>query len=208
MKQYRPILFYLARFLGLFALLFYGTEAIIGLSSPGNHYNAFVAAHLNFINPFRYLLLSLTGKLLALFGLPTYFKDPYTLSMAGGRGVRMIYSCLGYGVLSFWIAFVFANRGSWKRKAVWMIGGALLLCGLNIVRLGLVLVAANRGWQFPFGWDHHTWFNILAYLLIFVLIWRYDRSGRRGRHPGKAGQAALPQNRQSSSAGTPVSSLP
>lgn len=89
----------------------------------------------------------------------------------------MGYSCLGYGVTSFWIAFVFANTGSWKRKAAWMIGGAVVLWVINVLRISLVLIGANRNWKFPFGWDQHTWFNIVAYGAIFVMIWVYDKKG-------------------------------
>lgn len=28
----------------------------------------------------------------------------------------------------------------------------------------------------PLGIDHHTWFNIFAYIFIFIMIWIYDRS--------------------------------
>lgn len=170
---------YLVRFLGLFCLLFYGTEAVIGLSAPGSHYSSFVADHLDYISPFRHALLEATKALLSLFGVHTVIGDAYSLTVAGGRGVRMVYSCLGYGVLSFWIAFIFANRGSWKKKAVWMLTGCLALCAINIIRIGLLLVAVNRGWPIPLGWDHHTWFNIIAYLLIGGMIAGYDFSTKK-----------------------------
>ena len=101
------------------------------------------------------------------------------MQVRGGRGVHVGYGCLGYGVISFWIAFVFANTGSWKRKAAWMLGGAIVLWIINVQRISLVLIGANKNWKFPFGWDHHTWFNIAAYLAIFVMIWLYDRSRKK-----------------------------
>ncbi len=96
--------------------------------------------------------------------------------MVNGSAVNLVYSCLGYGVTSFWIAFVFANNGSWKRKWVWMTGGALALWIINVLRIGLVLVANNKNWGVPLGLNHHTWFNMVAYMLIFILIYFYDRS--------------------------------
>lgn len=176
MTQYKSIFIYLAKFLGFFCLLFYGTEAVIGLSSHGNHYSSFVAQYLNFIVPFRTFLLSSSKLFLSIFGYQTYLSGDQTLKMVNGRGVQMVYSCLGYGVLSFWIAFIFANNGSWKKKAAWMAGGVFALCTLNIIRISLLLVAINRDWPIPFGWDHHTWFNIVAYFFIFLLIYFYDRS--------------------------------
>ncbi|NTS43796.1 hypothetical protein HRG84_23140 [Flavisolibacter sp. BT320] len=181
MHQYKPILVYTGRFLGLFAILFYGTEAVIAFASPGDHYWPWLANNLNFIPPFRMFLMRSAQALLAAGGWQTGITDAHTLAFPGGASVRMVYSCLGYGVLSFWIAFIFANRGSWQKKSAWMLAGALALVGINIVRIALILLAAQKGWAIPLGWDHHTWFNIVAYLLIFAMIWGYDRSGREGQ---------------------------
>ncbi|RYZ52517.1 MAG: exosortase/archaeosortase family protein [Chitinophagaceae bacterium] len=175
MHQYKPILVYTARFLGLFAVLFYGTEAIIGLSSPGNHYLPFVENYLDFITPFRHFLLGAAGDVLSLFGYQTFMPEPQVLAFRNGASVLMGYDCIGYGVLSFWIAFIFANRGTGQKKTAWMVGGCLALIAINILRILLVLLAAQKGWPMPLGWDHHTWFNIVAYLLIFGMIWGYDR---------------------------------
>ncbi len=87
----------------------------------------------------------------------------------------MVYSCIGYGITSFWLAFVFANKGSWKKKLLWMTGGALVLWIINVVRISLVLLANSKQWAIPLGWDHHTWFNIVAYGFIFLMMWVYDK---------------------------------
>ena len=175
MQHYKPILVYLLKFLGLFALLFYGTEAVIAFASPGGFYSPFVEKNLNVIVPYREFLLQASQGVLALGGWRTTILDSYMLGFPSGAIVRIGYDCLGYGILSFWIAFVFANRGGWQRKAAWMIGGCLALVGINILRIALVLLAAQKGWPIPLGWDHHTWFNIIAYLLIFAMIWGFDR---------------------------------
>ncbi|MBB1284690.1 hypothetical protein HRH25_09930 [Flavisolibacter sp. BT320] len=184
MQQYKPILLYLVKFLGLFAALFYGTEAIIGLSSPGNFHSTFVQQHLDFITPFRVFLLGRAQDLLSLFGYQTRLHGSQVLAFNGGASVLMGYDCIGYGVLSFWIAFVFANRGGWKKKAAWMAGGCLALVSVNIGRAALVLLAAQKNWAMPLGWDHHTWFNIVSYILIFGMIWGYDRAQKKKQGPG------------------------
>ncbi|RYZ62417.1 MAG: exosortase/archaeosortase family protein [Chitinophagaceae bacterium] len=189
-KHQKEQILYLAKFLGLFCLLFYGTEAVIAFSSPGNHYSPFVADHLNFVDPFRFFLLESTRSLLSVWEIQTVFKDDFTVGIPGGRSVKMVYSCLGYGVLSFWIAFVFANRASWQKKAGWMVGGCLLLCAINIVRIALLLLAINRGWSIPFGWDHHTWFNIVAYAMIIGMIVGFGATGKKNR--------SLPADRRNS----------
>jgi exosortase/archaeosortase family protein len=86
--------------------------------------------------------------------------------------------CVGYGVYSFWIAFVAANTGTVLKKMGWIISGLLILWFINVIRITLFLVAINKGWPMPLGINHHTWFTIAAYGMIFILIWLYDRSSR------------------------------
>jgi hypothetical protein len=42
----------------------------------------------------------------------------------------------------------------------------------------------DKGWPMPLGIDHHTWFNIFAYGLIFLMIWMYDRAFRTRKGSG------------------------
>lgn len=180
----KPILLYLLKFTGAFCILYFGTLAIIGLSAPGGYYSGFVNKYLNFIPAFRDSLLMASKYFLSILGYETYQSSPTQLRMVGGGGVNLVYSCLGYGVTSFWLAFVFANTGTWKKKLLWMLGGAAILYIINVIRISLVLLANGKLWSFPFGWDNHTWFNIVAYLGIFIMIWFFDRSVKL-KSPGK-----------------------
>lgn len=183
------MLFYFLRFGGSFCLLYFGTLAIIGLSSPDNLYNRFVADHLNFINPLRASILYGAKGILSLTGHRSVFKDAYTLQLQSGEGIRMVYSCIGYGIMSFWAAFVMANKGSWQKKVKWVIGGLAALWCVNVLRIALLLVAISKHWPVSLGWDHHTWFNIFAYAVIFGMIYLYDRSGRPAvMEPGPNGK--------------------
>jgi len=65
-----------------------------------------------------------------------------------------------------------------------MLGGTALLYIINVVRISLTLLSNSRKWHFPFGWDNHTWFNIVAYTGIFLMIWVYDRVKNEGRNEG------------------------
>jgi exosortase/archaeosortase family protein len=57
-------------------------------------------------------------------------------------------------------------------------GGTLVLWVINVLRISLVMLSNTNHWSLPFGWDHHTWFNIVAYGMIFLMIWVYDRNSR------------------------------
>ena len=167
---------FVIKFLLIFAISYYGTLAIIGLSVPGGYYSPFVEHNLNYINWIRSSLLNSSKLLLSFFKIDTYLATNYNLRVVGGRGIRLVYECVGYGVMSFWIAFVAASPGRTKKKLFWLIFGLLFIWLLNVIRLSLLLVATDRGWPIPFGWDHHTWFNIFAYLFIFICIYLFNRS--------------------------------
>jgi exosortase/archaeosortase family protein len=83
--------------------------------------------------------------------------------------------CVGYGVYSFWAAYVIAGDDSIGRKIKWVTGGLLLLWAINVIRISGVLVAINRHWAMPLGIDHHTWFNIFAYAAIFGMMYFFER---------------------------------
>ncbi|MFZ1453881.1 MAG: archaeosortase/exosortase family protein [Ferruginibacter sp.] len=148
------------------------------MSAPEGRYISFVDKYLNFIPAFRNSLLQSSKFFLQLLGYDAYQNGPIHLSLVGGSSVQLVYSCLGYGVTSFWIAFVFANTGSWKKKLLWMIGGVAVLYIINVIRISLTLLANSKQWRFPFGWDNHTWFNVVAYGVIFLMIYFYDKSGK------------------------------
>ncbi len=172
----KRILIYFLKFIGAFCFFYFGTLAIIGLSSKEGYYIGFVDRYLNFIPAFRDSLLQASKYFLSIFGYECYQSSPTQLRMVDGGGVNLVYSCLGYGVTSFWIAFVFANSGTWKKKLTWMLGGVVSLYIINVVRISLVLLFNSKHWHWPFGWDNHTWFNIAAYLTIFGMIYLFDKS--------------------------------
>ncbi len=105
--------------------------------------------------------------------------------VVNGKGISIVYSCLGFGVMSFWTAFALAAEGTKKSRLIWLFAGLVSLWLLNVLRITLVLIAANKGWRFPFGWDHHTWFNIIAYAFIFVLIYFHEKPVQRATSNGQ-----------------------
>jgi exosortase/archaeosortase family protein len=167
---------YLLKFLLTFCLLYYGTIALIGITAPGGYYSPFAARYLNYVAALRGLLLYCAKLLLQALGFNVYLKDIYTIKLQNGLGVHLVYSCIGYGVMIFWVSFIFANKGSWITKAKWITGGLLAIWIVNVLRIALVLIAINKKWPSLFNLDSHTLFNIVAYAVIFFMIYLYDRS--------------------------------
>lgn len=166
---------FVVKFFLVFAACYYGTLAVIGLTVPGGHYSPFVDHYLDYVSWIRNSLLYGSKAALSVFGIDSYVVGDHNLRYFNGRGIRIEYECVGYGVMSFWIAFVTASAGTFKKKIIWCVGGLFFIWLLNITRLSLLLVAINKGRPMPLGWDHHTWFNIFAYLFIFTFMFLFNR---------------------------------
>lgn len=164
------------KFLVIFSILYLGTKAVIGLAVPGNHYSYFTDHYFDYISGIKNTLLFGVKNLLRLFSLPTVYISDYGIRITGGRGVIVSLSCVGYGVYSFWLAYSLAKENPWKRKILWAFGGLLLLWLINVIRITALLYTINHDQSMPLGIDHHTWFNIFAYMAIFVMIYFYERT--------------------------------
>lgn len=149
---------------------------MIGLTVPGGYYSAFIHHYLDYVSWIRNSLLYGSKAAMSVFGFDTYIVAGHNLRIVNGRGIRIEYVCVGYGVMSIWIALVVASAGKLKKKLFWLFFGLLFIWLLNITRLCLLLVATNKGWAMPLGWDHHTWFNIFAYLFIIIFMILFNRS--------------------------------
>ena len=149
---------------------------MIGLAAPGGYYSPFIEHYLDYVSWIKNSLINATAGILSIFHVPTIKEPGFALRITGGRAIIIAMDCVGYGVYSFWIAFVAANTGTLRRKVTWIIAGLLILWLINVIRITLFLVAINKGWPMPLGIDHHTWFTIAAYGMIFILIWWYDKT--------------------------------
>ena len=169
---------FVIKFLLLFLLFYFGTIAIIGLAAPGDYYSPFIARYLDYVSWLKLSLMKGAAVVASMFGYDTIEEPGFLVRVVKARGVIVAYDCVGYGVLSFWAAFVLANKLLLRKKLSWLFAGLILLWLINVARIGLFLVAINKGWAMPLGLDHHTWFNIFAYGAIFLMIYYFDKRTR------------------------------
>ena len=167
---------FVLRFLLIFSICYFGTLAIIGLSAPGGLYSSFIERYFDVVSWIKTSLVKGTALFVYLLGYDTYEVPNHVIRIVNGTGVRIAYSCVGYGVYSFWFAYALASHGPLKKRIAWALSGVFLLWLINVFRIGLLLIALNRNWPMPLGLDHHTWFNIVAYIIIFLMILLYERS--------------------------------
>lgn len=167
----------------MFLLIYFGLQFWIGLTIPGGNYNSFIAEHLNFFHIWRVSFIKGAKCIAAAFGYSTNEEPGYLLRVIGRRGVRISYSCAGIGVISFWSAFVFSNTLPIKKKIIWLSGGIAIIWLINVLRIGLLLVAINKKWPMPLDINHHTWFNIAAYGVILIMMYFLDKNSSQVKHP-------------------------
>jgi len=142
---------------------------------PGNHYSSFIDNYLDYPSALRQSLLQGAAFFLKLMGHNTFIPDPYRLQLINGSWVKLVYACLGVGVMCFWLAFVMANKGKLVKKITWVLVGLVSIWLINVLRITLVLLANNNHAKMPLGLDNHTFFNILAYAAVFILMFLYDK---------------------------------
>ena len=153
---------FLAVFLSLFLLFYYFNILFFGITSPGNHYNDFLARHFNYIQALRTCLLAATKTVLSWFGFTSIYNETEILVVGKGTLI-LIYSCLGLGLMSFFSAFVIAYPKKLNSKILFLICGLVVIQILNIIRF----VVLSSFWQQREGLilDHHTFFNLVLYLV-------------------------------------------
>ena len=177
----KKFIWFVVKFLVLFGIFYFGTLAVIGLAAPGKYYSPFIEQYLDYVSWIKQSLIWGVRQLSAVFGYETFTQPNFTVRVKGGAAVLIAMNCVGYGVYSFWAAYVIANDGKLWGKIPWVIGGLLLLWIINVIRITAVLIALQKGKAMPLGIDHHTWFNIVAYGFIFLMIWMFERKQKINR---------------------------
>ena len=155
-------------FIVLFALLYYFNIIFFGLTSTGNNYNAYLSQHLNYISGLRLILLKSSAFILNIFGFSAIFNE-YELLVAGHGVLKLVYSCLGLGVMSFFAAFVIAYPAKWLNKLLFLAAGLAGIQLLNVARFVVLAIFWDK--KNTHILDHHTVFNIFIYLVIAVSLY-------------------------------------
>jgi exosortase/archaeosortase family protein len=173
-------------FLISYALLNYGTEAWIGVCAKGGLYWPWAALYLNYVDWIKHSLLHGVQFFVEnIWHHPTRMEPSFLIRIVDKRGVYIAMGCVGYGVYSVWIAFLVAMPQRLLQKLLWMVGGLFVLWLINVLRISMFLVAINTNKTMPLGIDHHTWFNIVAYLMILIFMYLYHLSLKTESSTGK-----------------------
>lgn len=165
-----PFLFFV-KFLSAFTVLYFLFPLYWGLTGTGGKmYSPFLAKYFNLIEWFASFLTNCAEAILNILGYKTFQRQYNVLRIEQSRGIIVNPSCLGWGVMSFWFAFVFANEGTKMYKAKWIAVGLSTIITLNIFRIALIALANHLKWTTITGLDHHQTFNIASYGCVFILM--------------------------------------
>lgn len=177
LKQYwrNPSIRFVVLFLGLFCLFYYFNIFYMGITAPGNYYSPFLEQHLNYIRGFRHILIAISAWVIRIAGYQVFTSDT-TLHALNAGGINVVYSCLGFGVMSFFVAFVLAwPEKSFKNKLLFIPLGLILIQVLNIARF-IMITLFWRESPYRSIIDHHTLFNFVLYVILLATIYFWINS--------------------------------
>lgn len=168
-----PYLFFI-KFLLCFCILYLFFPFYWGLTGKGGTlYSAFLDDHFNIIKQLTVFLTGAAKWLLTSLNYTVYKPNYHTLLIGNFGGVSLNPDCLGWAVMSFWVAFVYANSGSFIHKFKWMLIGLISISLINIIRIALIAVATHLRWKTLTSLDHHQTFNVFSYGCIFIIMYWY-----------------------------------
>lgn len=175
-KQQYPEYFFVINLLLFFALFYYACEAIIAITAKGGLYSSFIAEHFNVVQWYRQSILQASCYISNLLGYKTEVASSTTILGFNNFSVTVVYSCLGYGVSSFWAAFVVAYPSSSKPKWLWFVVGLVLIWFANVLRIFLLLLKVNEAKDIAQFSQHHLVYNITVYCIVLVMVYFFTKN--------------------------------
>jgi len=157
---------FIIKFLFLLFIFYYFNIAFISASTPGGFHIPFFETHLNYIQALRESYIFVTAFILTSAGY-TVVTSPFGLTVVGFAGFKLIYSCLAYGIISCFSAFVLSIPKPFRFRYQFWTLGVVSIFFLNICRLVIVAIYYRPNFSIV-GLNHHDIFNIVVYALILA----------------------------------------
>ncbi|HTM98031.1 MAG TPA: archaeosortase/exosortase family protein [Pedobacter sp.] len=157
---------------GLYLLFSQGNLFMNSVTSVGSrYYNPYITEHFNYIQWVKTALIVPSTWLIKLFGFYAIHNE-MDIMVVEGPYLRINYSCVGLGVMSFFTAFIIAFPGKLKSKLKLFVVGIVMIYVLNILRIaGLgILLGYFKSQRDNFTY-HHEIFNVIVYLCVFALLY-------------------------------------
>jgi len=182
-RQYNNELLFIGKIAIIYLILNSMFTILIGLSvSGGTLGSTFFQKNINIIDGLNSILLNTSEYVLNFFGFETYLQYK-TLGIIGNKFIIMEHACLGFQLISGYLALVFAFPASLKRKFGYAVIGILLIQLLNVIRIsGLVYLYSFYPDLGIVQMNQHDLFNIFVIfhvgILYFIFITNSKKIGR------------------------------
>lgn len=156
----------------LYLIFSQGNLFMNSVMSPGSRfYNGYIADNLNYIQALKTALIKPSVWLIKLSGFYAIHNQQDVMVISGPL-LRINYSCLGLGVMSFLAAFVLSFPASWKETLKMLVVGVVVIYVLNICRIaGLGILFGTFSSSRSYFDYHHEIFNIIVYIIIFIMLY-------------------------------------
>jgi exosortase/archaeosortase family protein len=191
-----PILF------GTSFLVLYGFNLVfIGFTTKAGYYFGYIDKHLNYIQAWRSFTIQMTSKTLQTLGYEVYTTTTQ-LQVFHYGGFNLMNSCLGYGIMSLFAAFVISypvttsyqtkdcrSQSRAASKLIFLFTGVLLIECMNLLRF-VALAILWKAETFP-GIDHHLLFNCFVYIVIFLRVYLWTNKQDQHKIPGPLKHKAI-----------------
>jgi exosortase/archaeosortase family protein len=141
------------------------------MSEGGKFYNETIAQNFDYIQGLKTALIKPAVWIIKFCGFYAIHNE-MDVMIVNGPYLRVNYSCLGLGVMSFLAAFIIAFPAKLKSKINLFIVGMIMIYVLNVCRIaGLgILLRIFRSQRNNFTY-HHEIFNVIVYVIIFILLY-------------------------------------
>jgi exosortase family protein XrtF len=162
--EFRPTIFFLLRFVGLYVL----TNMLYGI---------YITAYHPKPDPITHIVTVQTAAVLRATGWAVIAEDHYSQPVTNlvfeDQDILAVYEgCNGVNTMLMFLAFIVAF-GPWRKPMLWFIPmGIVVVHGMNLLRIGL-LFFVSRTMPHAMYFVHKYLFTAFLYAVIFVLwiIW-------------------------------------
>ncbi len=177
-KKYRPVLQFLLLFFGSYLLLSALYGGYLYLSKEGTYTPDFITN----------LVARQSTSVIETFDYeanvtPHETKPTMKLYVNGVYLAHIIEGCNSLSIIILFIAFVIAFAERWKKTLLFLLAGAVLLYGINILRITILAIMLYEYPQYA-SWLHGIVFPGLIYGMVFLLwiLWVRQLEPIQKRH--------------------------
>lgn len=162
-QKYKPVLRFILLFLGSYLLLSMIYGMYLHWSKGNNTHSDYVTS----------LVARQSQTLLTELGYdatmtPTVNHSSMDISLFGVTIGRIVEGCNGVSVIILFISFVVAFAQRWKKTILFLLGGAVLIYAINLVRIVILSIALYR-WPEHQDVLHRVVFPAIIYGMVFIL---------------------------------------